>query len=605
MKKLLPYLKSYLPQVFIITILVSIQVTTDLALPDYLADIINKGIILQDNDVLKTIGAEMIGVTMIGALATVIVGFLAAKVSIGIARDLRKGVFTKIQSFSSAEFDKFSTASLLTRSTNDIQQVQSVIFMFLRLVISAPILGIGAIIKAYHSAPDMSWLIALAVLMIFVIITAVFALAVPRFKKLQKLVDKINQVSRESLTGLRVIRAFNTQKFELKKFDDVNKELTNISLFTNKLMAALQPLMYLILNLTSIGVVWFGAKLLDNGNLQIGEMLAFMQYAMQVIMSFLMLTMVIIFISRAIASIHRISKVLKTNNSIKDPQDPKIFPNNVKGVIEYKNVSFAYNNSNEDVIKNISFVAKPGTTTAFIGSTGSGKSTIINLLPRFYDVTNGEILIDGINVKEVTQTNLRSRIGYVPQKGYLFSGTIKSNVSYGKEDATEDELINAAKTAQAYEFISEYDDQFDNPITQGGTNISGGQKQRLSIARALIKQPDIYIFDDSFSALDLKTDAALRKALSEKTKEATILIVAQKISTIMNADNIIVLDEGIIVGSGTHKELLQDNKVYKEIALSQLSREELGVNNKLEKSDKKDLKIPIDNTNDKKGVNNG
>jgi len=595
MKKLLPYLKPYLFQILIITILVSIQVTTDLALPDYLADIINKGIILQDNEILKTIGIEMIGVTMIGAIATVLVGFLASKVSTGVGRDIRKGIFTKIQSFSSTEFDKFSTASLLTRTTNDIQQIQSVIFMFLRLVISAPILGVGAIIKAYQNAPDMSWLIIVAVATIFVVIILVFILAIPRFKALQKLVDRINQVARESLTGLRVIRAFNTQKFELKKFDEVNKDLTKVSLFVNKLMAALQPLMYLILNLTSIGVVWFGSHLLDTGNLQIGEMLAFMQYAMQVIMSFLMLTMVIIFISRAAVSIKRISEVLKTENSIRDLESPEKFKVDATGIVEYKKVSFTYNNSIEPVIENISFTAKPGTTTAFIGSTGSGKSTIINLLPRFYDVTDGEILIDGINIKNVTQADLRARIGYVPQKGYLFSGTIKSNISYGKENATEDELTEVAKISQAYEFISEYDEQFNNPITQGGTNVSGGQKQRLAIARALLKQPDIYIFDDSFSALDLKTDASLRKALVENTKESTILIVAQKISTIMNADNIIVLDEGRIVGSGTHNELLKNNKVYKEIALSQLSEEELGLSHN-------EIESTIEQ---QKGANNG
>lgn len=576
MKKLLPYLKPYILQILLLIVLVVIQVNTDLALPGYLADIINKGVILQDNEVLLTIGKEMIGITLIGAIATTIIGYIASRVSTGVARDLREGAYTKILGFSTKEMNRFSTASLLTRSTNDIQQIQVVIFMFLRLIISAPIMGVGAIIKAYEKAPDMSWLIALAVATITILIILVFILAVPKFKILQKLVDKLNQVSRENLTGLRVIRAFNTQKYELGKFDDVNKELTKISLFTNKVSISLQPLLYLVFNLTSVGVVWFGAHLLSDGNLEVGNMLAFMQYAMQVIMSFLMLTMVIIFLTRAAVSIQRLSELLKTSNSIKDPKKPKQFSEK-KGRIEYKNVSFSYEDSEEAVIKNISFIINPGETVAFIGSTGSGKSTLINLLPRFYDVTEGKILIDGVGIREVKQKALRERIGFVPQKGYLFSGTIKSNLSYGKEDATEEELTTAAKTAQAYDFISQYEEGFDNPITQGGTNVSGGQKQRISIARALIKDPDIYIFDDSFSALDMKTDSALRNALTKQTKNATVLIVAQKIGTIMNADKIIVLDEGKIVGEGSHRKLLKDCKVYKEIALSQLSEKELKI----------------------------
>jgi len=576
MKKLLPYLKPYILQILLLIVLVVIQVNTDLALPGYLADIINKGVILQDNEVLLAIGKEMVGITLVGAIATAIIGYIASRVSTGVARDLREGVYTKILGFSTKEMNKFSTASLLTRSTNDIQQIQVIIFMFLRLIISAPIMGIGAIIKAYEKAPDISWLIALAVATITILIILVFIIAVPKFKVLQKLVDKLNQVSRENLTGLRVIRAFNTQKYELEKFDDVNKKLTKISLFTNKVAISLQPLLYLVFNLTSVGVVWFGAHLLNEGNLEVGNMLAFMQYAMQVIMSFLMLTMVIIFLTRAAVSIQRLSELLKTSNSIKDPKKPKQFFEK-KGKIEYKNVSFSYEDSEEAVIKNISFIINPGETVAFIGSTGSGKSTLINLLPRFYDVTEGEILIDGVGIREVEQKVLRERIGYVPQKGYLFSGTIKSNLSYGKEDATEEELTTAVKTAQAYDFISQYEDGFNNPITQGGTNVSGGQKQRISIARALIKDPDIYIFDDSFSALDMKTDSELRNALTKQTKNATVLIVAQKIATIMNADKIIVLDEGKIVGEGSHRKLLKGCKVYKEIALSQLSEEELNI----------------------------
>jgi ATP-binding cassette subfamily B protein len=441
-------------------------------------------------------------------------------------------------------------------------------------------MGIGAIINAYQKAPDLSWLIALAVAVVFTIIILVMIFTVPKFKVLQKLIDKLNRVSREHLTGLRVIRAFNTQKYELRKFDKTNKDLVDVNLFINRIMILLQPTLFLVMNLLSIGVVWFGAKLIDERLLEMGELFAFIQYANQVVMSFLMLTMVIIFLSRSLVSVQRIGEILKIKNSIKESKKPKKFKKNSKGKVEYKNVSFSYDRGEEPVIKSISFIANPGETTAFIGSTGSGKSTIINLLPRFYDPTKGEILIDGMNIQDVSLKDLREKIGYVPQKGYLFSGTIKSNLSFGKEDATKEELKEASEIAQAYEFISEYKKKFDSPITQGGTNVSGGQKQRISIARALVKEPDIYIFDDSFSALDMKTERNLREALSNKTKESTVLIVAQKIGTIMNADKIIVLDEGGIVGEGTHSELLSSSKVYREIALSQLSEEELKIGKK-------------------------
>jgi len=577
MKNLLKFLKPYIFQILLVIVLVVVQVQTDLALPGYLSDIINKGVILQDNDAILSIGLKMLGVAAIGAVATVIVGYLASRVSTGVARDLREGIYIKILGFSTKEINKFSVGSLLTRSTNDIQQIQTVIFMFLRLVVSAPIMGVGAILKAYQNAPDMSWLIVLAVATIFILIVVVFLFAVPKFKILQKLVDKLNQVSRENLTGLRVIRAFNKQKYQEEKFDDVNKELTGINLFINRVMIVLQPLLFLVLNLTSIGVVWFGAKLLNEGSLEIGDMLAFMQYAMQVIMSFLRLTMVIIFLTRSLVSIKRIGEIFNTKNSVNDPKKPKKFDKGGIGDVEYRNVSFSYKDSEEPVIKDISFIAKSGEITAFVGSTGSGKSTLVNLLPRFYDVTKGSILLDGIDIREVKQTDLRNRIGYIPQKGYLFSGTIKSNFQYGKDDATEEEMIFVSKTAQAYDFISKYKKGFDNEITQGGTNVSGGQKQRISIARALIKNPDIYIFDDSFSALDMKTDFALREALDKEIRNATVLIVAQKISTILHADKIIVLDEGKLVGEGTHDELLKNCKVYREIALSQLSKEELKI----------------------------
>ena len=582
MKNLLKYLKPYILLILIAIVFIVIQVQTDLALPGYLSEIINKGVILQDTDAILSVGLEMLGVALIGAVAAIIVSYIAARVSTGVARDVREGIYSKILSLSTKEINKFSTASLLTRSTNDIQQVQTVIFMFLRMVISAPIMGVGAIINAYENAPDMSWMIVVAVLTIFLIIVVVFIFAVPKFSKLQKLVDRLNRVSRENLTGLRVIRAFNTQEYEQEKFDVVNKDLVKLNLFINKMMVSLQPILFLIMNLLSIGIVWFGGHLLNESKLGIGDMFAFMQYAMQVVMSFLRLTMIIIFLTRSVVSLKRIGEILSIKNVIKDSKKPKKFKKEGEGNIEYRNVSFSYDNSEEAVIKNISFKANSGETTAFIGSTGSGKSTLINLLPRFYDVSSGVILLDGIDIKEVKQKDLRDRIGYVPQKGSLFSGTIRSNLLYGKENATDEDLISSTKTAQAYEFISEYEKNFDNPITQGGTNVSGGQKQRLSIARALIKEPDIYIFDDSFSALDMKTDQKLRKALSEKTKEATVLIVAQKIGTIMNADKIIVLDEGKIVGEGTHEELLKNCSVYKEIALSQLSEEELKI--KREKS---------------------
>ena len=520
-------------------------------------------------------GAKMLGVALLSAALSVVVGFMASKVAAKTSMNLRSKVFKKVMSFSHTEMDKFSTASLITRSTNDIQQIQMVTVMMLRMILYAPILGIGAVIKVLNTNTSMTWIIALAVVVILAIVGVLFVTVMPRFKMLQKLVDKVNLVTREILTGLPVIRAFSTQKHEEERFDKANNELTKTNLFVNRVMSGMMPLMMFVMNGVTLLIVWNGGKGIDSGAMQVGDMMAFIQYAMQIIMAFLMITMMSIMLPRAAVSAVRVDEVLNTEISIKDNEKVEEFDNNKKGVVEFNNVSFKYPDADEDVLTNISFTAKPGETTAFIGSTGSGKSTLINLIPRFFDVTEGEILVDGVNIKNVSQHELRERIGYVPQKGVLFSGTIDSNLRYGRENATEKEIEKAAQIAQATEFIETKPEKYNTEIAQGGSNVSGGQKQRLSIARAIAKKPEIYIFDDSFSALDFKTDAALRKALKSETGNSTVLIVAQRISTILNAEQIIVLDEGKIVGKGTHKELLKDCEVYKQIALSQLSKEEL------------------------------
>lgn len=529
---------------------------------------------IQSKYIIHT-GIIMLLISLLSAVCTVLVGFLASKAGAGIARDLRKNIFTKVESFSNNEFNKFSTASLITRTTNDITQIQMLVVMGIRMVIYAPIMGIGGIIKALDKSTSMSWIIALAVVILLSLIGSVFTVALPKFKAIQKLVDRLNLVTRENLSGMMVIRAFNTQKFEEKRFDKANKDLTDTNLFVNRIMVVMFPAMSLIMNGISILIVWVGAHRIADSSMQVGDMMAFMQYAMQIIFSFLMMSFMFIMIPRASVSAQRIGEVLDTEVTIIDPKDPKHFEKEVKGVVEYKNVSFKYPGAEENVIDNITFKAQPGQTTAFIGSTGCGKSTLINLLPRFYDVTSGEILIDGINIKDLTQYELRDQIGYVPQKGSLFQGTIESNLKYANENATEDDIREAAEIAQSMEFIDEKPEGFETAISQGGSNVSGGQKQRLSIARALVKKSPIYIFDDSFSALDFKTDASLRKALKEQTASSTFLIVAQRISTIMNAEQIIVLDEGKVVGVGTHDELIKNCETYKEIALSQLSKEEL------------------------------
>ncbi|MGL5754873.1 MAG: ABC transporter ATP-binding protein [Paraclostridium sp.] len=529
---------------------------------------------VQTNYIFKT-GAIMLGIALISMMATVVVGYLGARVAAKLGRNLRKEVFGKVVSFSNKEMDEFSTASLITRSTNDIQQVQMLMVMLLRIVFYAPILAIGGVIKVLNTNTSMAWIIGVAVLAIVSVVLLLFGLVMPKFKSVQKLVDRVNLVTREMLTGMLVIRAFSTEKYEEKRFDKANTDLMKTNLFVNRAMSMMMPTMMLIMNVITVVIVWNGGHSIDSGNMQVGDMMAFIQYTMQIIMAFLMISMVSMMLPRAVVSMDRIDEVITKDVTIKDEKETKEFNGNKKGIIEFKDVSFRYPNAEEDVLSNITFTASPGKTTAFIGSTGSGKSTLINLIPRFYDVTEGEILVDGVNIKNVNQYKLRNKIGYVPQKGVLFSGTINSNLKYGKKDASAQAIEKAARIAQASEFIDVKPKKFESEISQGGTNVSGGQKQRLSIARAIAKDPEIYIFDDSFSALDLKTDAVLRKALKEETGNSTVLIVAQRISTILNADQIVVLDQGKVVGIGKHDELLKTCEVYNEIALSQLSKEEL------------------------------
>ncbi len=520
-------------------------------------------------------GLKMLALTLGSAIASVFVGLLASRASSGIGRDLRRDVFHQVNSFSNAEFDKFSTASLITRTTNDITQVQMVMMMGIRMLAYAPIMAIGGITMAVRKSVSMTWIIVLAVIVLIGLVSVVFAIAMPRFKKMQSLIDRLNLVARENLTGLMVTRAFSNQSFEEKRFDKANTDLTDNQRFVNRLMTVMMPAMMLIMNGVSLLIVWVGAHQVADSRMQVGDMMAYMQYAMQIIMSFLFISMVFIFVPRASVSAGRIADVLETEPSIKEPAEPKAFDSVKKGLVEFKNVSFRYQGAEEDVLHDISFTAEPGKTTAFIGSTGSGKSTLVNMVPRFYDATSGSVCVDGQDVRNVSQAALHERIGYVPQQGILLSGTINSNLRYGKADATDTEIRTAAEIAQATEFIDSKPEGMDTPIAQGGGNVSGGQKQRLSIARALATNAEIYIFDDSFSALDFKTDAALRAALKQQISSATILLVAQRISTILDADQIIVLDEGKIVGRGTHQELLKSCRTYYEIASSQLTKEEL------------------------------
>lgn len=521
-------------------------------------------------------GAQMLGISLIIMVSAITIMLLSSKVAARLAQTLRDKIFKKVLSFSTSEFKQFSTASLITRSTNDIQQIQMLMTMLFRVVVYAPIIGIGGFFMVLaNSNMSMAWIIGLAVVAVIFVMATLFIVAMPKFKKLQQLVDKLNLVSREILTGLPVIRAFNKEKDEVDRFNNANKDLMKANIFVNRAMSLMMPTLMFIMNSISLLIVWVGGHNIDSGLMQVGDMMAFIQYTMQIIMSFLMISMMSIMLPRADVSAKRINEVLETENSIKDPKEPKKLDTNKKGLIEFKNVSFRYPDAEENMLNNISFTAEPGKTTAIIGSTGSGKSTVINLIPRFYDVTDGELLVDGVNVKDVTQEDLRSIIGFVPQKGILFSGTIESNIKYSDEDMSDDRMKAAAEIAQATEFIEAKDKKYNSEIAQGGGNVSGGQKQRLSIARAIAKDPEIFIFDDSFSALDYKTDATLREALKEKTENKTVIIVAQRINTILNADQIIVLDNGNIVGKGTHEELMENCEEYKEIALSQLSEEEL------------------------------
>ena len=534
-----------------------------------------------DTDAIQTgyilsVGVRMLGLTLLLTACAISAGFCLSRLGAGVGRDLRRDVFTRVTYFNNAEMDQFSTASLITRSTNDITQVQNFLSVGLRMLCFAPIMGLGGLIMGLRKCPQLAWVLALALALMLTLILVLFKVALPRFKKMQSLVDRLNLVSREELSGLMVVRAFANQDFMQKRFDSANKDLTGNTLFVNRAMATMLPVMTLVMNGISLLIVWFGGKQIAASSLQVGDMMAFIQYAMQVIMSFLFISLMFILVPRASVSADRICQVLDTENSVADPESPVPMNQPVKGVVEFRDVSFRYGGADADVLEHISFTARPGETTAFIGSTGSGKSTLINLIPRFYDATEGQVLIDGLDVRQLRQQDLRAAIGYVPQKGLLFSGTIASNLRTGDENADDETLRAAAAVAQATEFVDKLPGGMDAPVSQGGTNVSGGQRQRLSIARALVKKAPIYIFDDTFSALDFKTDAALRTALRPWTQDATVLIVAQRVSTIMHAQQIIVLDEGRVVGKGTHEQLLRTCPEYREIAQSQLSKEELG-----------------------------
>lgn len=574
MIKLFRFLKPYAATVVAIVVLFFFQSIAELYLPTLMSDVVDKGIYNGDTSYIMKTGGFMLLIAGASALCVIIASLLASKTAMKFGRDLRKKVFERAESFSLNEFDKIGTSSMITRTTNDITQVQTVTVMMMRMMISAPLMCIGGIIMAVQKDKGLSWVLVVVIPLLIGVIGFVAGKGVPLFKAMQVKVDKLNLVVRENLIGIRVIRAFNRVDDEKKRFVAANEDLTNNAIKVNLIMAAMMPLMMIIMNLTSVAIVWFGGIRIDNGDMQVGAMMAFIQYAMQIMFSLIMVSMMFVLIPRAQASAVRINEVLDMEPEIIDPENPDNSKHE-RGYIDFKDVTFSYPGAEQPAINNISFSAKPGEVTAIIGGTGSGKSTLISLIPRFYDIDSGSILIDGVDVSNMTQEALRAKIGFVPQKAVLFSGTITENIKFGKEDATEEEIKKAAEVAQAMEFISNMKDGFDSQIAQGGNNVSGGQKQRLSIARALVRKPEIYIFDDSFSALDFKTDAKLRAALKSEIKEATAIIVAQRVSTVMDADRIIVLDEGHIVGMGTHKELLNSNDIYREIVSSQLSEEEL------------------------------
>ena len=576
MLKILKNLKESFWQVVMIVVLLCVEAAVDLSLPDFTSKIVNIGIQEGKTDYIIIAGLQMLGISLIGVIAAIIVMLLSARVGAKIGKRLREKVFSKVLSFSHEEMNKFSTASLITRSTNDVQQIQQLISLSFRIVVYAPIIGIGGFIKVLTNTDNsMAWIIGVAILAILFVVGTLFITVMPRFKKLQELIDRLNLVSREILTGLPVIRAFNKEKSEEKRFDIANTNLMKTNIFINRVMSMMMPMLMFIMNSMSILVIWVGGHNVDQGFLQVGDMMAFIQYMMQIIIAFLMISMSSIMIPRAAVSANRINEILETEPKIKDKKETKIFDSSKKGLVEFKNVSFRYPDADTEVLDDINFTAEPGQTTAIIGGTGSGKSTVVNLIPRFYDVTTGELLVNGVNVKDVSQNDLRNIIGFVPQKGVLFSGTIKSNIKYSDETMSDENMEEAAKIAQATEFIEVKDDKYNSEISQGGSNVSGGQKQRISIARAIAKNPEILIFDDSFSALDFKTDLKLREELFSKTENKTVIIVAQRINTILNADKIVVLEDGKVVGIGKHEELLKTNDTYRQIALSQLSEEEL------------------------------
>jgi len=572
--KLIKYLKPFQIPIYFVLVLVLLQSLSELYLPTLMADIVDKGVITGDTHYIWKIGAYMLLVAAGGMICSIVASFFSAKAASGFGRFLRSKIFSHVGHFSLSEFDKLGTASLITRTTNDITQIQQVMIMMLRMMAAAPMMCIGGIIMAYSKDAKLTLVLAVAIPFLIIAIVVIARKGIPLFKAMQVKLDNLNRVLRENLTGIRVIRSFNRVEHEKKRFDEASWDLTQTAIKVNKIMAAMMPIMMVVLNLTTVAVIWFGGHRISNGSMEVGDMMAFIQYAMQIMFSFIMLSMMFVMIPRASVSAVRINEVLNTVADIRDPQSaPSI--SEEKGHVEFRDVTFSYPGAEMPAISNISFSMYPGEVTAIIGGTGSGKSTLINLIPRFYDVDSGQVLIDGMDVRIMTQEQLRQKIGFVPQQAILFTGTISENIRYGKEDASDEEVSHAAEIAQANEFISSMPDGFDSIIAQGGTNVSGGQKQRLSIARALVRKPEIYIFDDSFSALDFKTDAKLRAALKEETVHSTVLIVAQRVSTIMDADRIIVLDDGRISGIGTHKELLESSPVYREIVMSQLSEEEI------------------------------